>query len=82
MVDEAEQSQIEHWKALTWTIELHQEEFVPMSKVENILVQNQVKKIALLKKESKSCEESLRTANIEIKRIQETAFKKKCYHAH
>ena len=67
-------NQIEQWQATTWTIELHQGEFVPKSKkhkAENVFVQSQVKKIALSKEELKSCEESLKMANIEIKRLQE-----------
>jgi len=68
-------NQIEQWKATTWTIDLYQGEFVPMSKkrkAENVLVQSQVKKIALLKEELKRNEEALKVANIEIKKVQES----------
>ena len=44
-------NQIEKWKETDWTIQLKQEEIVPKSnkrKAENVLVQSQFKKIALI----------------------------------
>ena len=67
-------NQIEEWKLTTWTVELHQGEFVSRCKkpkAENVLVQSQVKKIALLKEKFKSCEESLKTTSIKLKQVQE-----------
>lgn len=67
-------TQIETWKGTTWTIDLKQNEIVHKSrkrKAENVLVQNQVKKIALLKEDLESCRQSLKDANKKIKEAEE-----------
>ena len=68
-------NQIEKWQATNWTIQLYQEEIVPKSnkrKAENVLVQSQVKKIALLKENLESCQQSLKDANKKLKEVEET----------
>ena len=68
-------NQIEKWQATNWTIQLYQEEIVPKSnkrKAENTLVQSQVKKIALLKENLESCQQSLKDANKKLKEAEET----------
>jgi len=72
---QARTCQIAQWQTTVWTINLHKDEFVPKSrkrKAENVFVQSQVKKIALLKEEVKSYEEKLKVANKQIKSARET----------
>ena len=67
-------TQIETWKGTTWTIDLKQNEIVPKSrkrKAENVLVQNQVKKIALLKEDLEKYQQLLKDANVQLKKAEE-----------
>ena len=62
-------------QATNWKIQLYQEEIVPKSnklKAENILIQNQVKKMALLKENLESCQQSLKATNKKLKEAKET----------
>ena len=68
-MEEDEQIKLKKWQATNWKIQLYQEEIVPKSnkrKAENILIQSQVKKMALLK-ENLECQQSLKDTNKELK---------------
>ena len=66
--------QIEKWKETTWSLVLEPNEIIPRSKkrkAENIFVQTQVKKTARLQENLKSCQQSLKDANIKLQKAQE-----------
>ena len=68
--------QIEKWKETKWTIHLNENEIVPKSKkrrAENVFVQSQVKKIALLKENLESCQRSLKAAHKQIQQTEESS---------
>ena len=68
--------QIEQWKETNWPVQLNECEIVPKSKkrkAENVLIQNQVKKIAVLKETSEGCQQSLKAAHKQIKKTEESS---------
>ena len=58
-----------------WTIDLKQNEIVPKSKkrkAENVLVHNQVKRIAQMKADLKEYQQLLKAANAQLTKAEET----------
>ena len=67
---------IEQWKETNWTVHLNHSEIVPKSKkrkAENVLIQSQVKKIAVLKETLEGCQQSLKAAHKQIKKTEESS---------
>lgn len=67
--------QIEKWKETKWTMDLNESEIVPRSKkrrAENVFVLSQVKRIALLKENLESSQQSLKDAHKQIQKTEES----------
>ena len=68
--------QLEQWKETNWTINLNESEIVPKSrkrKAENVFIQSQIKKIAVLKGNLEDCQQSLKAAHKQIKKAEESS---------
>ena len=68
-------TQIETWKGTTWTIDMKENEIVPNSKkrkAENVLVHNQVKRIAQMKADLEAYQKLLKDANAQLTKAEET----------
>ena len=68
-------TQIETWKGTTWIIDLKQNEIVLKSrkrKQENVLAQNQVKRIAQMKADLGKYQQLLKAANAKLTKAEET----------
>ena len=74
MEEDEQTGQLEQWKETDWTINLNESEIIPKSrkrKAENVFIQSQIKKIAVLKENLEDCQQSLKAAHKQIKKAEE-----------